>query len=603
MATGSGTTSGSSSGGAKPGASTTNRRKRPAAKSGSKASAKPTRAKKPASATRRTSKPLIVDVEPAAVRTTAKAAEPIAGSSGSPVASDGISKETAKTAGLFTDAGSTKAAAADKTLEPAKANDQAEEKSKPAPSDTGPASPASDAEGETASPAPSSPSGPSPFYLFGAGLIGALLALALMFLAIVSGFIAPRDDRVDQQAQALAALNDRVAGRLTGLETEIGEVRDALTDQVEPLLVRLNALDVAVSNGIPTVSDGDPSGAVLEAVQSDIADNRSELEALAAGLSAEVAALQAQLEDLAAIGVGGDAAEVGAGPANVDGSNAAASGLAEINAEALAALSGDLTGLAEQLSALADTVTDLEARTSDEATSRLALEDRMDGSLASLTTELQAQRSAAEAVAEQAALALESQSAQVPDALARIGLALDGVTDARNRGAGVLQAIDALTSAAGADEAFAGAVAPLAGLELSGPLSDAGLLATFNGVEPAMRAAAPAPEGSGLLGALENRARQMVIIRGPEPAATEADGTTASAHEQIDRLGLLIGAGGYDAALSLANDLPPEVQTASGALIDALQARTALDASLNSVRAVLTDRLITEAGDAGATSP
>ncbi|MEM1285519.1 MAG: hypothetical protein AAGH43_09035 [Pseudomonadota bacterium] len=597
MATGSGPTSGSSSGGAKPGASTTNRRKRTAAKSGGKTSAKPTRAKKPASATRRTSKPLIVDVEPAAVRTTAKAAAPKAESSGSPSASDGISKETAKTAGLFADGGSAKAATAEKSSTPA----ESEDKSKAAPSDAGSTSPNSK---EATVPArAASSSGPSPFYLFAAGLIGALLALALMFLAIVSGFIAPRDDRVDQQAQALATLNDRVTGRLTSLETQIGEVRTALADQVEPISARLDALDAAVSGGIPTVSDGDPSGAVLEAVQSDIADNRSELEALAAGLSAEVAALQAQLEDLAAIGVGGDAVEVGGGQTNGDGSDAAASGLAETNAEALAALSGDLAEVAGQLSALADAVTDLEARSADEATSRLTLEDRMDGALASLTTELQAQRSAAEAVAEQAAMALEGQSAQVPDALARIGLALDGVTDARNRGAGVLQAIDALTSAAGADEAFAGAVAPLAGLELSGPLSDAALLATFNGVEPAMRAAAPAPEGSGLLGALENRARQMVTIRGPEPAATEADGTTASAHEQIDRLGLLIGAGGYDAALSLANDLPPEVQTASGALIDALQARTALDASLNSVRAVLTNRLITEASGAGATSP
>lgn len=637
MATGSGPTSGSSSGGAgsggtRPGSATTNRRKRPAAaagggkgaagksassksgsgKSAAKAGGKPTRARKPAAPRRRTSKPLIVDVEPAAVRSTAprQAGKP-ADPSASARPSHGIDPDAARQAGLFAGAG------AQPGPEP-KAKPASASSVSPSSASSSSTPEASGASASSSAETPETPSwggaGPSPFYLFAAGLIGALLALALMFLAIVSGMIAPRDDRVDQQAQALSTLTDRVTGRLMALETDMAamaERTEILGDRLDPLETQIAALDTLDSARPDSAAPVSEDIAVsLDALRGEIEAGQVALDSLAGEVGAQIAALQAAL---AALTSDGDR-DVGA-PA--------------VDAALVADLSGDLASLSDRVAAFDDAVARLETGLADQAMSAAALEASMDGvagDVAALGEDVQRQQAvldtasteAARAAGEAARALAQQQSGPTSDAqaridlavdgvaLARIGLALDGVVQARGSGAGIPRAVEALQAAAASDDGFAGALAPLSGLGFVGPLSDAALLATYAGQEAAMRAAAPVREDGGLLGALEDRARQMVTIRGPQPEASDAVGTVMSAQAQIDRLGALIAAGAYDAALSLANDLPAEVQAASGGLMDALQARTALDAALAAARAVLTDRLIADAAgadDAGVAAP
>ena len=647
MATGSGPTSGSSSGGAgsggtRPGSATTNRRKRPAAaagggksaagksvsaksgsaksgsgKSAAKVGGKPTRARKPAAPRRRTSKPLIVDVEPVAVRSTAsrQAGKP-ADPSASAKPSHGIGPDAARQAGLFAGAGAQPGP--DPKAKPASASSVSPSSVSPSSASPSSTPEASGASASSSAQTPETPSGggagPSPFYLFAAGLIGALLALALMFLAIVSGMIAPRDDRVDQQAQALSTLTDRVTGRLMALETDmaaVAERTEILGDRLDPLETQIAALDIVERARPDSAAPVSEDTAVsLDALRGEIEAGQVALDSLAGEVGAQIAALQTALAALTSDGDG----DVGA-PA--------------VDAALVADLSGELASLSDRVAAFDDAVARLETGLADQAMSAAALEASVDdvaGDVAALGEDVQRQQAvldtasgeAARAADEAARALAQQQSGPAPDAqaridlavdgvaLARIGLALDGVVQARGSGAGIPRAVEALQAAAASDDGFAGALAPLSGLGFVGPLSDAALLATYAGQEATMRAAAPVREDGGLLGALEDRARQMVTIRGPQPEASDAVGTVMSAQAQIDRLGALIAAGAYDAALSLANDLPAEVQAASGGLMDALQARTALDAALAAARAVLTDRLIADAAgadDAGVAAP
>ncbi|MFK7793533.1 MAG: hypothetical protein AB8B88_12790, partial [Devosiaceae bacterium] len=179
---------------------------------------------------------------------------------------------------------------------------------------------------------------------------------------------------------------------------------------------------------------------------------------------------------------------------------------------------------------------------------------------------------------------VEAPVAQAPDRLARLDVALNAIEGARDGGQTIAPAMDAALAAASFDGPLSDALAPAASLNLDAPLSSTSILAAYDAVYGAMRAAAPAQEGSGLLGALEERARQLVTIRAPEGAVLGAE---TGPLDQLDTLGGLIAAARFGEALSLANDLPAPMQQASGGLIETLNTRAALDGAIHATRQAL----------------
>jgi len=524
------------------------------------------------------SKPLIIDVE--ADKAAKSSPSKTASSDASPTPSGGLDEATAQAAGLSAGL-STKSA-------------PAPEAKSTAPTDKKPTSPSDDV--DTPVVPPSAQSGgrePSPFYLFAAGLIGALLALILMFLASVMGLFSLSDGRVDNQAAALAALETRVgAVEAQGTEAEAQAFDPAV---LEPLESNISALRTDLDSVLQgSVSDGDAPTSV---------DLQAQLAEALAPLDGRLGAVEDQLQStIAAL----SAAEDSGAPAVVTADPALSASIGTLD-EALSAVRADLDGVQAQLTELASE----QGAVAPETSTRL---DTLDGlvadsgaRVASLADEIAALSASLESVRDTVDVRLGSMAsditaiaeapvAQAPDRLARLGVALDALVAARDGAEDVSPSLNAAQVAASFDDALSDALAPVSGGQVSGALDGASLLDTYEGAYDAMRAAAPANEGGGLLGALEDRARQMVTIRAPEGSAVLSSGNNPV--DQLDALGRLIVEERFDDAVTLATRLPAGVQQASNGLVEALHARVALDEAIANSRQALV-RALQEPDDSG----
>lgn len=524
------------------------------------------------------SKPLIIDVE--ADKAAKSSPSKTASSDVSPTPSGGLDEATAQAAGLS--AGSSIKSA------------PASEAKSTAPTDKKPTSPSDD--GDTPVVPPSAQSGgsePSPFYLFAAGLIGALLALILMFLASVMGLFSLSDGRVDNQAAALAALETRVdAVEAQGTEAGAQAFDPTVLEPLESDVLALRTDLDSVLQG--SVSDRDAPTSV---------DLQAQLAEALAPLDGRLGVVEDQLQStIAAL----SAAEDSGAPAVVTADPALSASIGTLD-EALGAVRADLDGVQAQLTEL----TSQQGAVAPETSTRLdALEGLVAESgarVASLGEEIAALSASLESVRETVDVRLDSMAsdiiaiaeapvAQAPDRLARLGVALDALVAARDGGEDVSPSLNAAQVAASFDDALSDALAPVSGGQVSGALDGASLLDTYEGAYDAMRAAAPASEGGGLLGALEDRARQMVTIRAPEGSAVLSSGNNPL--DQLDTLGRLIVEERFEDAVTLATRLPAGVQQASDGLVEALHARVALDEAIANSRQALV-RALQEPDDGG----
>lgn len=516
---------------------------------------------------RTTSKPLIIDVE-ADAKAEAKVESAAPASPAAPAPSSGLDESAAKAAGL----------SADPVAEP-KADIAASPKSEPdsdlTPSMDAPA-------GSTDSPKP--PAGnkePSPFYLFAAGLIGALLAMVLMFIASVVGLFSLSDGRVDDQAAALAALETRVSA----VEADSAPPFDpAVLVPLQSELAALRSdLEAMVAAPVSDGSDVDASAPLAEA-----------LAPFEGRLTAVESALQSTVEALAAADTGESAVVVAPDPALAQ-SVAALSGALE-NAQA------DLTGLQDQVEALATAPGTLPPETEARLNALDGLVADADGRLANLADDLAALSSTLATVdvrlgslANDLTALREAPSAEAPDRLARFGVALDAVVAARDGGRDVAPSLAAAQAAAVFHGGLADALAPVSDGQEAAMLDGNTLLAAYDGAYDAMRSSGPTGDEGGLFGALEDRARQMVTIRAPEGTVLMSDASDPL--DKLDRLGSLIADGRFGEALVVVNGLPAGMQQAGGGLIDALHARVALDEALVQARRALVGALAADAPD------
>ncbi|MEQ8657172.1 MAG: hypothetical protein RIC24_07680 [Hyphomicrobiales bacterium] len=530
---------------------------------------------------RTTSKPLIIDVEADKAATappsnTAPSANVLGRSSG-------LDEATAQAAGL----------SAGPTAKPAKAS----EEKVGAPAGDRPAQVSAPEDAETPVVPPSVTSGgsePSPFYLFAAGLIGALLALILMFLASVMGLFSLSDGRVDSQAAALAALETRLgAVEAQDLASQTGE--QAFDPAVlAPLESDILALRTDLDNVLQTpVGDGNaPASVDFQAVLDEsLAPIDGRLDAVEDQLQSTIVALSAAQDN-------GSQAVVTADPALAASVDALGGALEAVQSD-LDRVQAQLSELASQQGAVApevgtrlDALDDLIAESSAQLTS-------VGDEIAALSASLASVRDTVDvrlgAMASDITALAEAPVSQAPDQLARLGVALDALVAARDNGDDVSDALSAAQLAASHDDATSDALAPVAGGQVSGALDTQSLLRAYEGAYDAMRAAAPASEGGGLLGALEDRARQMVTIRAPEGSAVLSSGNNPL--DQLDALGRLIVDERFDDAVTLATRLPAGLQQASGGLVGALHARVALDEAIANSRQALV-RALQEPGDA-----
>jgi peptidoglycan hydrolase CwlO-like protein len=508
---------------------------------------------------------LIIDVE--ADNAAKTSSSKTASSDASPEPSGGLDEATAQAAGLS-------AAPSAKSEIKAKSEAPAEERPTP-PSDDAPVVPPI---------AQSGGSEPSPFYLFAAGLIGALLALVLMFLASVMGLFSLSDGRVDEQAAALAALETRV-GAVEAQGTAPEEGAQAFDPAVlEPLESDISALRTDLDSVLQTpVGDGDAPA---------LADLDATLAEALAPLDGRLSAVEDQLQSaIAAL----SAAEDSGAPAVVTADPALAASVDTLSS-ALDAVRGDLEGAQSQLAEIASQ----QNAVPPEAVARL---DALDGlvaesgaqisalgeEIAVLSASIESVRDTVDvrlgAMASDLTAMAEAPVAQAPDRLARLGVALDALVAARDGGQDVSDALTATQVAASFDDVLSDTLAPVSGGQVAGALDGASLLATYDSAYDAMRAAAPASEGGGLLGALEDRARQMVTIRAPEGSAVLSSGNDPL--DQLDALGRLIVEARFEDAVTLATRLPAGVQQASDGLVEALHARVALDEAIANSRHAL----------------
>ncbi|MFN3227723.1 MAG: hypothetical protein ACE360_15915 [Hyphomicrobiales bacterium] len=441
-------------------------------------------------------------------------------------------------------------------------------------------------------PTPSAGKGePSPFYLFAAGLIGALLALVLMFLASVIGLFSLSDGRVDEQAAALAALDERVRA----VETQSADVTAFDPAVLAPLESDIAALraDMETAFSEPIGDAGPTQGAAN--VEAALAEALAPLDARLGEVEAQ---LQSTMASLASIEVGTAAPSDGAAPVVAADPALAAS---------VEALSNALGGVRSDLDGVQTSLADLSARQDavpPETGARLeALEGlladagtRIDGlgeELARLSSSLSSAMETVDvrlgAMTSDITTLAEAPVAQAPDRLARLGIALDAVVAARDAGQDVAMALGAAEAAASFDGTLLASLAPVVGDQVSGALSAASLRLAYEEAYGAMRAAAPASEGGGLFGALEDRARQMVTIRAPEGGTVLGSGDEPLA--QLDALGGLIASERFADALVVATGLPAAMQQAGNGLIDSLHARVALDDALANARQALVTAL------------
>ena len=526
-----------------------------------------------ASRKRAPSKPLIIDVEAqsasaskatsgskasgtTAGKTASKASSTSASAKAKPLTS--IDDPQAEAAGLWAGPAET-VADTGKTADAPAAEKPAE---KPKSSDTSADAPKSP-EAPVTPPASGDGGGVGAFYLFAAGLIGALLALALMFLAMVTGLVSLPDGRVDDQARALAALQERVA--TVESEADAGTVAVSDAGSLDPsLLEPLEADIAALSDRVDALSQEGPTDGPAVDVEGAIAEALGPVDS-------RIAALQGEIDQLRNAMTSAPSTD-GQAPAAADPQ--LASRVDALGAD-LDALSADMGSLLNNVAAMND---ETAARLDEVSAQGTALQTQLDAAIVTQQTALAMASARIDALAEEPA-------DRMPDRLARFGVALDALVAARDGGGDVSQVLEAVRSAATFDDRLADAVAPISSAQVSGAVSTDALGAAYEDAYAAMRAAAPANENAGLLGMIEDRARQMVTIRAPE-GTTLLEGGEGPV-EQLDALGDLIAAGRFSDALTLATDLPAPMQQAGTTLIDGLHARVALDDAILAARSAL----------------
>lgn len=563
-----------------------------ATQSGGKPGATPDKdAMQSASKRRATSKPVIIDLDADAVSSpaasSAAGATPKKESSASKSPADKKPEPTAApTIEAQVEKGSKSGSEPGSKVDP-KAGSKAAPEPKTPPQDpvgtvVPPAAVTTSAATSAASGAASKPSGPSAFYLFAAGFIGALLALIMMFVAAFTGLLSLPDGRLDDQASALGALQARVST----VESAMPSSQETAFDPavLTPLQDALANLRTDLDN--LSLSTGDAAPVDLSAMLGD------ELAPLEARIGAVEASLQAALDALESAQPG---TVVAPDPALAGRVDELAANLALLEAAASTTVFG--TGSGSDAGARLDALDGQLAATGEQVTALSSNLSGLQGTFETLARDVALRLDGVDSAMETLA---NAPVAQVPDQLARLGVALDALVRARDGGDDVQPPLQAAIAAASFDGALSGAFSPVAQLSIAGDVSNAALRGTYDAAYSAMRAVVPTDEDAGILGALEQRARQLVTIRAPEDVAL---GDDASALDQLDQLGRLISAGRHDEALSLANGLPASMQEADGGLLGMLTARVALDRAVSEARAGLLAELTrTQAAQAEADS-
>ncbi len=583
---------------------------------------------------RATSKPLIIDVEaeasadakskPSTAKTRAASAAATKASASKATASKAkVSPSPSPTASTSAPSGGLDDAAAEAAGLSAKPESASADITMPTPEKDTSESPAGarpkqdepnkDAVAGTPPSPPSGKGEPSPFYLFAAGLIGALLALVLMFLASVVGLFSLSDGRVDEQAAALAALDERVRA----VETQGADATAFDPAVLTPLESDIAALRGEMESVIsPPMGDGGPAQDAVD-IEAALAEALAPVDARLSDVEAQLQSTMASLAFPAAVEGGEAAPSDGTAPIAVPDPALAAS--VDSLSDALGVVRTDLdevqtllTNLSTRqdavppetgarLEALEGLLADAGTRIDGLGEELASLSSSLSSSLAtSLASAMETVDVRLDAMTTDITTLAETPVAQAPDRLARLGVALDAVAAARDAGQDVAMALGAAEAAASFDGTLSASLAPVVGDQVSGALSTASLQAVFDGVYDAMRVAAPASEGGGLLGALEDRARQMVTIRAPEGESVLGGGAEPLA--QLDALGGLIARERFADALALATGLPAAMQQAGNGLIDALHARVALDDALANARQALVTALSQSHAPTGAQS-
>lgn len=497
------------------------------------------------------SKPVIIDVE------ADKATQPSTEGKPSAPSSGGLDEATARAAGLSADRTKVNSA----PVETAKAASAEVKK----PTEAAPSS----------SSAPNgNATGPRAFVLAAAGFIGALAALALVFLAQLLGFVSVPNGQLDEQRAALLSFEEQVNARLTVLETAEPVAVDIDLGSIEADLTELRD-DIAQLNA-DAVSDAEPvdlAAAVAEAL---------------APLEERITAAEAALQSSATVQVDPDQASTDEQLAELP----VAAGLVEVR-DLIGEASTEIADLRSALATIQAELDTLAGAGEVQVDQTVALDERLSllssdtaDRLEDLNTRIGQLGDGVAVMGDRLAAFEQAPVAVAPDQLARLGLALDGLAASSETGSGLGNAIAAAQGAAAFDAELASVLAPLSAFTDDTGLHAGGLLDHFDTASTSMLSAAPGSveENAGLLDALGERARQMVTIRGPGDSTA---GTPETVSGQIDQLGSLLASGQYEAALTLFDALPDTVRAAGDELHTALSARVTLDSALTQARAGL----------------
>ncbi|MEM6711961.1 MAG: hypothetical protein AAF590_06730 [Pseudomonadota bacterium] len=399
-------------------------------------------------------------------------------------------------------------------------------------------------------------SGPSAFFVFSAGLVGALLAFVLMFLGLQTGLIGLPGRLDNSQALDVAALEARIAGLeadlaaaadVSGPMEESVAMLDSALGSLQEDMVDLRSELVALQAVPPVDTDGEPATNLGEVVAPLLAPVSARLDAL----EQQGAAAEAEPFD----------------PAPLQG--------------AIDTVSADVSAVQAALDALAGQSAELP----QEALARL---DALDAALAEDTQTMTAVLSQVADLSEAVSALASAPIPQTPDLVARLGIAIDALARARDGEGDLAAAVDAAQQAANLVDpsqngaaALLATVATLDGLAGLPSVSDGALRGLYQDVAPAMQAAAPQEDGLGLMAALEERARQIVTIRAPGGDLALGGNTALAA---LEELGVLVDLGRVNDALATFQTLPEAMQAAGDVLGTALAARVALDGVLAEAR-------------------
>ncbi|GAB5509738.1 MAG: hypothetical protein Rhims3KO_11390 [Hyphomicrobiales bacterium] len=412
---------------------------------------------------------------------------------------------------------------------------------------------------------------PRAFVLAAAGFIGALGALALLFLAQTLGLVNAPSGQLDEQRSALLALEQQMDQRFASLDA----------DQPEPVQVDLGPLEADVA---------DLSEELIQ-LSASVADDAApvDLDALLidalAPLDERIGAIEAVIQSPALLE--GAAENAGDAGLTIDPQELLQLG------ELIESAYGEIAVLRDDLGLLRSDFETLSTTDNPNTDQISTLDDRltqmssdMAGRLETLSVRVSELGDGMAVMGEELSAFEQAPVAVAPDQLARLGLALDGLAAARDSGGNLADALGAAQAASAFDTDLTRTLAPLSGLSVVDALDDAGLLARYDDAAGAMLAAAPGAtsEGGGLLDALGERARQMVTIRAPGDAANATPDTVTG---QIDQLGSLVASRQYEAASAAFDGLPDAVKSAGSDLQAALAARMNLDNALTQARSGL----------------